>query len=251
VRYGRPPGAHHRNNSANAERALATLFKSDDRNRPHVTYFFLGSCLLVTIPTLFYPELYRVFGGIEPRRHGWQLFTAAFEHGWPGFHGSIHLALNVFLILECGRPCERLLGSGRYLVLGLLSLAANAVAQTLTESVNGSSLVIWSWGPALFLALVWAKRQDPEIRRTRDYGRLRGLLVLMYGIIVLVMALLPYLSGWDGNPVSSLLMGNRYHLVATGVGIVFAWCSADYIHDRMSGFAGSSGARMAAASRYR
>ncbi len=225
------------NNLALAEKALATLYASAGRKPPYVTCAFLGFCLLVTIPTLFYPGLYGELGGIEPRRHWWQLFTAVFEHGWPGFHGSIHLALNVFLILECGRPCERLLGSGRFLALGLLSMAANALAQTFTEGVNGSSLVIWSWGPPLFVAMAWAKRQSAEVRRTKHYERLRAVLVLMYGVIVLVMALLPYLSGWRGNPLLGALLGNLYHLVATGVGILFAWFSSGYIRKRMSGFA--------------
>lgn len=217
-----------------ARRALASLYRADGSNRPYVTYAFLGLCLLVTIPTLLHPELYGVLGGIEPRRGWWQLFTAAFEHGWPGFHGSVHLGLNVFLILECGRPCERTLGSGRFLVLGLLALGANALTQMFTAGVNGSSLVIWSWGPPLFVALLWARRRDPNVVRNPAYRRLWGILVLMYGVIVLAMALLPYLSGWRGNPLTALLRGNLYHLVATGVGAVFAISVAGCIRGRMS-----------------
>jgi len=141
-----------------------------------------------------------VFGGIEPRRHPWQLVTAAFEHGGPGFHGSVHLALNAFLILECGRPAERLLGHARFLALCALSLLANAVTLSLTEGVNGSSLVIWSWGPVLFVA---------------------------------VMGLLPYLFGSRLNPVATFLMGNLFHFVTTGVGIALAWASAGFRRGRL------------------
>lgn len=68
----------------------------------------------------------------------------------------------------------------------------------------------------------------------------------MYGIMVLVMALPPYLSGWRGNPGLSLLMGNLYHLVATVVGIAFAWGSAAHIRCRMSGFGSSPETEIAA-----
>lgn len=214
------------------ERALAALHATNDR--PVVSYAFLALCLLVTVPTLVFPELYDVLGGIEPRRHWWQVFTAAFEHGWPGFHGAIHLALNTFLIFECGRPCERLLGSGRFLVLGLLALVANAAVLSFTEGANGSSLVIWSWGPAVFVTLLWAKRRNARVAVTAAYGRIRGVLVLMYGVIVVVMGFIPYLFGWRGNPLVALFLGNLYHLVATAVGIGFAWWSAGYIGERMA-----------------
>lgn len=219
--------------SRRAERALNALHESG-QVRPVVTYSFLGLCLVITIPTLFYPQLYNVFGGMEPRQHGWQLVTAAFEHGWPGFHGSVHLALNTFLVLECGRPCERLLGSRRFLILVILSLAANAVAIALTEGTNGSSLVIWSWGPSLFAALMWARHEGAAVG-TAGYARIRGILLLMYGVVMIAMAFLPYLFGWRGNPLVSYFLANLYHLVATGVGIVFALYSARYIRDRMRG----------------
>jgi len=219
--------------SSSSARALDALYVSRAGGRPYVTYTFLALCLLVTLPTLVFPRLYEVFGGIEPRRHPWQLFTAVLEHGWPGFPGAIHLVLNAFLILECGRPAERLLGHTRFLLLGVLSLLANAGAQLFTGGVNGSSLVIWSWGPSLFLALRWAKRNDRDATGSGSYGRIQGILILMYGIIVGVMGVLPYAFGARLNPLASLVQGNLYHLVATGVGIAFAWASGAFIRNRL------------------
>jgi membrane associated rhomboid family serine protease len=228
------PTGIRRSDALRADRALAALHESDRAGRPVVTYAFLALCLLVTVPTLVFPQLYDLLGGIAPRRHPWQLFTAAFEHGWPGFPGAVHLALNLLLILECGRPCERLLGSARFLALSLLALAANALALAATDGVNGSSLVIWAWGPALWLALRWAKRHDPAVRQTASYQRLHAILLLMYGILVLVMALLPYFFGWRGNPLLALLRANTFHLVATAVGVLFATVNAGYIRERMA-----------------
>lgn len=216
------------------DKALQFLYDGDGKRAPVVTYAFLGMCFLVTVPSLFFPQLYEILGGIEPRRHWWQVFTAAFQHGWPGFHGSIHLALNAFLILECGRPCERLLGSGRFLALSLFSLMANAVVLSLTEGANGSSMVIWSWGPPLLVALLWARRQNASAAGSAAAQRLWGILILMYGIITLLMGLLPYMSGWRGNPLYSLFWANIFHLTAAVVGALFALVSAGYIRRRLS-----------------
>lgn len=186
-----------------------------------MTYSFLAACWLVTVPSLFVPRLYDVFGGLAPRREPWQLVTAVLEHGWPGFPGSVHLLLNTFLILECGRPCERLLGPGRFASVCGLSVLATAVAQVAAGGVNGSSLVIWAWGPPLVLALRWARDRGIEASATA-YARIRAVLLLMYVGITLVMAALPYLAGWRGNPLVALLRANLFHLVATAVGIACA-----------------------------
>jgi hypothetical protein len=55
----------------------------------------------------------------------------------------------------------------------------------------------------------------------------------MYGVIVVVMGALPYLSGWRGNPLRALLMGNQYHLVAAAVGALAGWLWRDAIHERL------------------
>ena len=182
-----------------------------------VTYTFLGLCFAVTVPTLIDPGLYDVFGGIEPRRYPWQLFTAVLEHGFPGFPGIVHLGLNTVLILAAGPPCERLLGSGRFLLLCLTAAAANAGLQLLGEGVNGSSLVIWSWGPPLAWGLYQAGK-------TRGVGvwevnpGITGILIIMYVAVTMAMTFLPYLAGWRGHPLTAFLLGNQYHLAATAVG---------------------------------
>lgn len=190
-----------------------------------VSLGFLALCFLFTVPVTLAPRLYDLFGGIAPREHPWQPFTAAFVHGWPGLHGSIHIALNSFLILECGRPCERMLGGPRFLLLSVLALIANAAVVSATEGANGSSLVIWAWGPPLYVALRRGANRDPSLMQRAGYQRLMGILVLMYVVITLLMGLLPYAFGWRGNFVEALVRANLFHLVATGVGVLaaFVW----------------------------
>jgi len=80
---------------------------------------------------------------------------------------------------------------------------------------------------------MWARRQGAAARDTTVYQRLRGILILMYAVIVILMAMLPYFFGWRGNPLVSLLIGNLFHLTATAVGTLFALCAAGYIRNRL------------------
>lgn len=191
-----------------------------------MTYALLALCVLVTVPSLFLPELRDALGGIAPRRHPWQPFTAAFQHGWPGVPAWAHLAANTVLILAVGPACERLLGHGRFLALCALAMAANAGVVAVTEGINGSSLIIWAWGPPLYLALRTG-RVDPAERE-----RLGVLLAIMYVVVTLALAGLPYLYGWRGNPLLALVTGNLFHLVATAVGVGGALAWSDRIRER-------------------
>lgn len=215
-------------------RALEALTDSRRSGTPWVTYGFVTLCYLVTVPALLHPPVGTLLGGLEPRRHAWQPFTAVLVHGWPGFPGVIHLGLNTILMLWCGRPCERLLGAERFATLVLLSVAANGAAQLLLGGVNGSSLVIWAWGPPVLVAMLRARHVDPQVVRSPAWARLRDVLALMYGVIVIAMGALPYLAGWRGNPLMALLMGNQFHLVATGVGAIGAWLWRDRIRARIA-----------------
>lgn len=218
-------------------RALEALVTPGETPPPRVSWIFLALCLAVTLPSLVFPSLYDLFGGVEPRRHPWQLVTAVFEHGWPGFPGIVHLGLNLFLIVEVGRPCERLLGSLRFLALGLAAVAAGAAAQLAAGGVNGSSLVIWAWGPPLAAALLHARRLGGTAG-TPAHGRLLTPLVIMYGAVTVAMTVLPFAFGWRGNPLVALVRGNLFHLVATAVGLAATAVGWRWIGERVRRLAG-------------
>ena len=196
-----------------------------DRHRspaPVVTYVFLGLCLSVTLASILYPALYAIVGGFGPRLYPWQIFTSIFEHGMPGIPAFVHLAFNAFIVVEVGVACERLLGRVRFLALTVLAACANAALQYHVGGANGASLVTWAWGPPLAVALVLSRRMDAGAGWTQGYQRARGVLMVMYVGVTLGMTALPYWFGWRGNPLRALWYGNRFHAVATGVGIVLA-----------------------------
>lgn len=103
-----------------------------------------------------------LFGGIAPRRHPWQPHTVIFIRGWAGMPAVVDRVLNGWRILACGPPTERLLGLGPFLLLSTTTAVAHVVVLSLTAGVNGASLVIWSWGPSLVVALWWAAQAHPR-----------------------------------------------------------------------------------------
>jgi membrane associated rhomboid family serine protease len=63
----------------------------------------------------------------------WQLVSSAFLHG-----STSHLLLNMFALWMFGRDCERLLGSGRYLILYFASVLSASLTQLAVASLAGT-----------------------------------------------------------------------------------------------------------------
>lgn len=219
--------------SANVRAGVRALLDDDRTARPLVSYTFLLLCLLATLTSVAVPAVRDHLGGVAPRLHPWQPITAVFMHGWAGMPAIVHLALTGLLILACGPPVERLLGARRFVLLSVTAIAANAAVVALTPGVNGASLVIWSWGPPLMLALWCAVRADPQVRQEPAWRGLRNLMILMYGAITVVMAALPYLFGWRGSPLIAVARANVFHFTAAGTGAVLAIWWRPYIGTRL------------------
>ena len=209
------------------------LYDRRHTQRPMVCTVFLGLVLVITLPSLVFAPLNEAFFGGEPSDHPWQALIAAFEPGLTGWRGWLQLAVGVYLIFECGVPCERLLGSRHFLALSVMALLATSLARFLIKGITGSSLVIWAWGPSLFLALLHARRSSPSARYQPAYFRLRRTLVLMYVVIPFLMPVAPATIASHGRFLYALGVGNVYHLVATAIGLAYAANAMFDIHNRL------------------
>jgi membrane associated rhomboid family serine protease len=186
-----------------------------------VTNIFLLLCLGVSVPSAFFPQVFDLFSGELPHEYWFQHFTLAFQHGARGMPLAIlgHLAVNIFLLLTCSRLVERLLGSGRFLLLSLVAWGGYALAQQVCCIwINGASGIIWAYSPFLLLPIRWS-RSNPQWKRTA--GTCLALLLLMWGAVTLALGLVPFLSDPGQSLMRTFFFGNLFHLTATAIGFVF------------------------------
>lgn len=192
-----------------------------------VTWTVLGLCLLISIPTMIDPSLYRFLGGFKPLGSEWQRLTLPFQHGFPGLPSPVHLALDAALLLTVGAAAERVLGSGRFALLTLAAMVAYAVAHTVPPvDGHGASGLLWAYAPVVFVA-------------TRGGGntadapaRFSALLAVMWVVVPLFVTVLVTLSGYRGNPILAFFLGNIFHLSGTIVGVVGAMAWRERIRRR-------------------
>ena len=99
---------------------LSILFDHKKTGLPFVKIIFAVSCLIVSLPTLFFPGLYEIFDGYKPLNYPWQKFTLPFQHGFYAFPLLVHFGLNLILLTFCGVFSEKILGAARFLLLTIV-----------------------------------------------------------------------------------------------------------------------------------
>lgn len=199
---------------------------------PYISIIFIFCCLLVSIPTYFFPRLYFVFGSSFQGYNDtyiWQnAITSQFEHGSfyieskiaQGLPLLVHLFGNVIIIGVFGSLTERILGTRRFLQLTIIAALCNYIIRVLIDSYgNGASGIAWAYGSIAFLIL---------IRTSKLYGNrlLRDPMFYISDFLFVMM----WIVITAGSEWTTIL----FHLIATLVGIVFYIIYKIIIYERLN-----------------
>jgi len=190
--------------------------------RSPLTVALAWGCLLASLPLLLVPSLREVLGNEAPLPLV-RLLTSPFVHGFSTTSLLPHLAGNLVLLWYAGSRVERALGTGRFALLTVGALGAYGAIQTIWAlDVNGASVFVWAYAPALAVE----HRSDPRTEHGPfgdDATATPIVLTVMWVVVPLAMTTVPYAFGWSGGFVPAFLLANTFHLSATAVGIGGAW----------------------------
>lgn len=191
-------------------------------SQPYVTYFMIGSCVLVYLAQMLTPymgsDLLTFFGAkVNTAIIGgqyWRLLTPMWLHG-----SLLHLAFNMYALYIFGRTLERAYGSGRFLLLYILSgFAGNVISFMMSERASvGSSTAIFGLIAAQGVFLF----QNRKLIRNAQAMLMNTLAIAG---INLVLGFSPGIDNWG-------------HLGGLIGGLAFAW-SAGPLWDVRASFEG-------------
>ena len=188
---------------------------SGKTQRTPLSNLFLLGCWIVTIPGVFSDTYFQLFSGELPHEYWWQKCTMAFQHGAISNPAAIiiHLLLNSALILTAGRMAERLIGTKRFLVLIITAWTTFICTQWISGIwINGSSGIIWAFSPFL---LIITKNSGPQAEKAR------ALLWIMWGVVTILMGIVPIMFNPSHHPLYAFFFGNLFHANATATGFIF------------------------------
>jgi membrane associated rhomboid family serine protease len=128
---------------------------------PFVSLGLALSCIVISLPQYFHPNLYTVLSFLPANPRWWQFFTFQFSHGEPVM-GVPHLISDVLSILFFGTIIERLLGSGRFIVLSLATFSTCFICVELLGSTvaNGASGIFWGYLVFILPVLMWIWKKE-------------------------------------------------------------------------------------------
>lgn len=203
---------------------LSTIYFRKKIGFPYLSFIFILSCWLVSIPTYLYPKLYFILGGMNDPFYFWQHITFAFEHGSIAktLYGNnigepilVHLMGNSLLILVFGVLTERILGTKRFILLSTSAFGAYFILGLLMNTRgNGASGITYAYPPVIFFVLIYLYKlyQNKVFKDTMFY--VSGFVFATSWIMVTIVYFL-----WNN------LAGNLTHLTATliGIGYTYIW----------------------------
>lgn len=210
---------------------LDELFDADRSGRALVTYALIAGMVVASGPTLVWPRLGLVLGGVGELRYPWQVWTSAFMHGWPGVPLVVHLVLNLIVIGFVGVAAEKLLGAARYLGLTALALVGYWGARRLSGvDANGASVFLWAYAPILYVGMRYAAGSGRPVGDAYQKGK--GFLAIMWVIVPLAMIVL--LTARGAALGAAAAWGNVFHLSATLAGVAGALLWRRRIGERLA-----------------
>ena len=173
---------------------------------PLFSWIYLGLCVLVFLPHAMDPEppdKYLLYGPAIAAGEWWRVLTSSFEHVTP-----LHILMNGLSIFSFGPVVERQIGTGRMLIISLISgllSSATALAFMWQYPSAGASGVIAGW---LGLALPIA---DARARKV----------LIQWTVLLVLVSLVPrvawaaHLGGFVGGLVPGLLIRAAYRKTPT------------------------------------
>ncbi|SDD58621.1 rhomboid protease GluP [Paenibacillus sp. UNCCL117] len=148
-------------------------------------------------------EFGAMYGAPDLQPELWRYVTAIFVH-----IGFEHLLFNSFAMYVFAAPLERLLGSGRYILLYVASgIAGNIVSAWLQSGpyigAGASGAIYGVYGAYLFLSVF---RKDLIDYQTKQTVRTIVIVGLVYSIIVPRVDLYAHAGGFAGGLLASALL---------------------------------------------
>ena len=195
---------------------ISDIYYRKKINTPYLSLIFIFTCLLVSIPTYFFPELYQIFNGSSQEIYLWQHITFIFEHGSNTLPLFVHLLTNISVIAFFGVISERILGVKRFLILSLSSFVIYYIYFHINNlSGNGASGVIWSYTSVSFFSIIYMyKFNKNKLKEDRLYYLAILLLIFTWaGVTIADFIINKELSYGIGSHIISVLVGFGFVLI--------------------------------------
>src|SRR6056297_835170 len=205
---------------------LSDIYYRKKLGFPYFSIVFIACCLLVTVPTYFFPNLNYVLGGTKNKYYIWQYLTLIFQHGSYNVPIIFHLLTNVVIISFFGIIVERVLGAKKFLTLNLFSIITFYISLFYMNGLygNGGSGIIWSY-TSITVYIVFILWRNNKKQLSKE--------ILFYVFIILIIYSWVFITISDFIIHEGLSVGIKSHLISVKLVFFFCFLWKDFIKKRI------------------
>lgn len=192
---------------------------------PYISFLLFAACSMVSLFTYFDNRLFDLFCLTAHPIYWWQYFEGVLEHSiYSKWFFWAHYLGNMSVIFILGILVEKIIGNTRMLLLSVASCTAYISSfqffnRSGYDTQCGISGIVWSYAP---IALYIIIRLGKSNRKLLFKGHLVYLFIFEF---LFMWIFITSVSKWEGT--------NRYHTIATLVGILFLFIWRKFIDRQM------------------
>jgi membrane associated rhomboid family serine protease len=209
--------------------------RGDLRIKPVVSWIIVGTCILATIAVLFDSRFEDVFGVYHSQ--GVNFFTRAtapLVHGYSPVTAMLHLFSTVVLMYFLGTFLEKIIGSFRFLLLTLISMAIYVlIHRGMLFIGHGFTPVLMTYSGVLLITQLEARFVKTNTVFDDYYRLMWTILGLVWVIIPILFTMAPVYFDSKAKLPQMLLYGNLLNVVGFITGLVLALVFRKDIRDRL------------------
>lgn len=201
---------------------------------PVVSLVFTATFTTVTIATVFFDNLRNSMGCYTPDCGFSQRLTVAYQHGFDVTSGSIHLLVDIVLMLILGTFVEKVLGNFRFFILTLVTMIVYTVIHYSFRMIgHGASPIIYAYVPIAFYCLTEGRMIKTRSAYDDHFGELRNVLVVVVFLLPALFAFVPINFDSNFSLTESILYGNLFNVLGLLCGFGFLQLYKGHIRARL------------------
>lgn len=201
---------------------------------PFVSTVFTVCFTGVTLATIFFTNIGNSVGCFSNSCGIMQRLTVSFQHGFDEISALVHLLVDIILMIFIGSFTEKVMGNFRFFVLTVAAMFGISIVHWMFGLIgHGASSVIYAFTPIVMYSL-----SEGRLIKTRsaydDYYRdLRNILVVIFVLLPVLFAFIPFNFNSKFTLLESVLYGNLANITGLLIGFLMLQIFRDDIRKRL------------------
>jgi len=215
---------------------MLDAIRGDLKIKTYVTYIIAFCISLITILCVLIPQLNALYGNNGNIAINYLIrFTIPFQHGFDNFSAIVHLLVNLILLWFLGTYLEKIIGSFRFLFISILSFLLFVILQRLLLSLGqGFTPIIMTYAGVLLVVISQSKYIKTRSIFEDYYRIIVSIEILLWIVLPIIMAFIPIYYDSNSNLLSSIFMGNIYHIIGGLLGILCGLILKSHIKNKLA-----------------